>query len=313
MEKKGLVLVAGLLALVALVSCCEENGFEMPPIVGENNGISFSSNIMSMNPGTKASGTMWDEGDPIGVYMFKAAEGTLVGIEENIKYTAFESGESVDFNPVGNGVFFPDNGTIVSFMAYYPYRADIMGDNDAGHIYKVDVVNQTNQSVIDLLHSLNIDEKYNKYSDYEKIPLKFTHMLSQIKINLIAGLGFDSFDDVDVSVSITGMNTTADFNLFNGSFTQLADEYEITPFKSEESSYEAIVLPSSGISGKAKIVITLKKEGGNTDAFYWTFNNNLGPSNSYTYNVTVNRTGLAVEGSINDWAIPDNDKDVSAK
>jgi hypothetical protein len=298
MKKKSLVLVAGLLALVALASCSKESGPDMP-IVGENNGISFSSNITNRNPGSRASGGTWAKSDPIGVYMFKETGTTL--LEENIKYLAEEGGASVSFKPEGNSIFFPDDNTEVTFMAYYPYKAGVT------NIYSVDVSSQTNQSAIDLLYSFDEVTTYNKYSQNvdKTIPLQFTHMLSQIKINLTKGAGLNNLDGV--TVSLKGMKTKADFDLFNGLLNELKEEAVIIPLLSTNNSYEAIVLPDN-IQNNAEIVITLERKEGEgeeektyTDRFFWTFNNDLKASNSYTYNVTVNRTGLVVKGSINEW------------
>jgi len=315
MKKKSLVLVAGLLALVALASCSKESGPDMP-IVGENNGISFSSNITNRNPGSRASGGTWENADSIGVYMFEWAETTLAKSKKNVKYIASVGGAEANFNPAleDSEIFFPDDDTYVVFMAYYPYRKDIVGDYSNGNIYKVNVSNQEKQSAIDLLYSFNKETKYNKYSKVGegKIPLEFTHMLSQIKISLTAGTGFNDLEGV--TVSLEGMNTTADFYLFKGELKELKEEVVIIPLLSTNNSYEAIVLPDN-TSGKAKIKITLERKDGEenyTDRFFWTFDHDLVASNSYTYNVTVNRTGLVVEGSITNW-LPGGEKSVSAE
>jgi len=276
----------------------------------------FSSNILIMNSPAKAAGNVWDASDAIGIYMY--AEATLDVVEDikNIKYITDDGGTVGSFKPTGTRIYFPDNGDKVRFMAYYP-QIDGIQVND---IYPVNVADQSEQEVIDLLYSFNTSAKYDKKSPDRKVSLVFDHQLTKIQVNVKAGEGLSNSDLQDIVVSFSGFNTTADFNLTNGSLNnpeapEDIDMLKITAKEGYTASFEAIVLPSTEIP-TASIVFDLKNgnpgAGIESDLFTWDFNNTLNKSTRYIYNVTINRSGIVVEATINDW-IPTDEEDIDAK
>ena len=276
----------------------------------------FSSNILIMNSATKAAGNTWDATDAIGIYMY--AESTLDVVEnmKNVKYITDEGGTIGSFKPTGTRIYFPDNGDKVRFMAYYP-QLDGIQVND---IYPVNVADQSEQEDIDLLYSFNQSAKYDKKSPDRKVPLAFDHQLTKIHVNVKAGEGLSNSDLQDIVVSFSGFNTTADFKLTDGFLNNLGapediDMLKITAKEGYAASFEAIVLPSTEIP-TASIVFDLKNGSIEpeivNDIFTWDFNNSLNKSTKYIYNVTINRSGIVVEATINDWT-PTSEEDIDAK
>ena len=298
--KKYLLSAITIIAAGVLASCNQNDV--------ENNSsdskveVKFSSNIVKVNtPKTKMSGNKWDKNDAIGIYMFESGTNIVVEEKSNIKYTTQSEGTIGSFTDAGNVIYFPDNGDKVCFMSYYPYTENIINN-----IYKVDVSNQSNQSLIDLLHSYT-GTLYDKTVTGKKVSLLFDHELTKININVKVGTGLVDSDLDDIIVTIEEFNTKADFNLISGEIENPTTISSISPKKTNKVndyvvSYESIVIPTNN-PGVAHLKFDLNNsDGQNNDVFKWSFNGTtLLKGTEYTYNVTINRSGIVVEAEINNW------------
>ena len=313
MKKYRFLTAAMLLASASVVVSCnrDKNSGIVPDGRVE---VQFSSNIITTNTTTKASDNTWDAADAIGVYMYEENDVEVVENMKNIEYVTENGGQTGSFKAVGTVIFFPDNGDKVRFMAYYPYDENLAND-----VYKVNVTDQNSQPAIDLLYSFNTNAKYDKKTPGKKVPLVFDHQLTKIYVNVKAGDGLTNDDLQSIEILFDGMNTTADFSLVNGSLNNVDDPsnidlLKITAKEGYAASFEAIVLPSETVPD-AQIVFDLKNGDGadiESDVYTWAFNNTLDKSTRYTYNVTINRSGIVVEATINDWTHTD-DEDIDAE
>ena len=316
MKKYQFLTVAVWLAsAAAIVSCNEDRDIDVDVPSHSETEVIFSSNIITMNTHTKASGTTWDPSDAIGVFMYEENDVNIVENKSNIQYVTELGGKDGSFKAESTVIYFPDNGDKVRFMAYYPYRSDIAND-----VYEVNVATQSSQPAIDLLYSFNKDAKYDKTTPDKKVPLVFDHQLTKIYVNVKAGDGLTNDDLQKIKISFAGLNTEADFNLVSGLLSNQSAPAEIIPKsllanETFAASFEAIVIPSVEVPN-AQIVFDLKNgdagEGIENDIFTWKFNNTLAKSTKYTYNVTVSRSGIVVEATINDW-IDTEDSDIIAE
>ena len=107
--------------------------------------------------------------------MLNNADGTP--IESNVPYIT-SSGDGIF---VGDGDFirFPEEGTVVDFVACYPYKADLAD----GLSYSVDVSDQSSQKAIDLMVSNNLTGR-DLTNQATGNNLQFTHVLSKLVLNL---------------------------------------------------------------------------------------------------------------------------------
>ena len=316
MKKNLFFKVSMLLSLAAVtVSCDCDKGTHI--LSRDRNEVKFSSNINMVNNRTKVSGSTWDASDAIGVYMYEEASFNIVENRKNIQYVTNLGGEKGNFEAAGTIIYFPDNGNKVRFMSYYPYQADLSVDDD---VYEVDVVDQSSQSAIDLLYSFDKDAKYDKRTPNKKVPLIFDHQLTKVYVNVKAGNGLVDDDLQSIGISFNGLNTKADFDLMTGFLNNQGTPSPIdlrrTAVKSGyAASFEAIVLPDENVP-VAQIIFDLNngdtETGVSSDVYTWTFNNVLDKSTLYTYNVVINRSGIVVEATINDW-LPTEDADVNAE
>ena len=297
-----------LLAIIAIIGITASCNHKDNYIPSENRTkVKFSSSIITAIPATKAIDITWEPNDAIGIYMFERNATTVVEEKSNVKYVTQGGSTNTSFVNSGNIIYFPDNGDEVRFMSYYPYTNEI-----TSNIYKVDVSSQTSQKDIDLLYSFKEDGYYSKATPGKTIPLTFEHKLTKIIINVKSGEGIDAEDLETLQVGFTGLNTQADFDLINGSLTNLSEVAAIEPKNASpkdgyQVGYEAIVLPTTEIEG-AKIVFTLNSE----DEFSWDFNKALAQSTKYTFNVTINRSGIVVVATIKEW-LNGGEEDIDAE
>ena len=302
MKKTKILATTLLSAVIMLMVSCKHDDDNAVISAGGKTPVSFSSNIIAMNSVGKAVGNVWEVDDKIGIYMFEEGNINVVESVENIAYITSAAGAKGDFKPTTKTIYFPDNGSKVRFMAYYPHSASVTNS-----IYKVDVSNQTSQKDIDLLYNFKIDASYDKTVANKKVPLVFDHKLTKVIINVKAGEGLEESDLGDIGIHIEGLSTTANFDLTTGTLSNIENVSNITPVTAtakDNYAYgcEAIVIPTTDVPSGAKIVFNLSDgEGGASDVFSWNFNSLLKSGSKYTYNVTINRSGIVVDASINNW------------
>lgn len=287
----------GFLSLVAitallLVSCNTDDDIQEA-----NDGkVLFSSGIEGpqLRVGG-ADGDEWEGDESIGIYMRNNADEAI--LSNNVEYKAQSAGKTTTFTST-TPIYYPVNTPVkVEFIAYHPHQTPLAGD----YGYKVNVATQTSQSAIDLM----VAEADNGGTGYDKantspVNLKFYHQLAKVVLNVSPGDGVD--DLTGLAVSLTGMNTTADFDIATKALTGETDAAAITPFNAGGNAYEAILLPVTTLGTSHVVEFAVD---GNTYA--WTMSDNDGgitglvAGNKYTFNVTVQKNKVSVSGTIEAW------------
>ena len=99
---------------------------------------------------TRVTGSSWDDGDAIGVFM--TAAGTPLSTSALSQNVEYKTTGANSFEPVNESeaIYFPFDGSGVDFIAYYPYREEIID-----FTYPVSLYSQSSQADIDLLYSNN--------------------------------------------------------------------------------------------------------------------------------------------------------------
>ncbi|MFI3297370.1 MAG: fimbrillin family protein [bacterium] len=268
-------------ASAMMFTSCDSNSNVDVPFDGE---VRITSAI-----GTRASGATWDAGDAIGVYM-NLYQGDLGALGENIEYTtASGDGNFTSTSPL----YFPteDNAT-VDFLAYYPYVTDGSFDPTA---YGVDVSNQDDLTLIDLMTA----SATNVVRSSDAVSLEFYHKLSNIVINITPGSGLSESDLAGLTVTLSGTDTEASYNLTTNEITLGENVADITLNTEDDGlSAEGIVIPQTLSGVKLSFATTT----------YGTFEASITNTaeftigNQYVYNVTVNTGGLTMSNaSIISW------------
>lgn len=272
---------------VALSSC---EGDTPDPFGFIAKEIQLSATIEGLK--TRASGSAWDKGDAIGVYMKKSGE-TLApsSLMKNVQY---QTTGTTAFSPAKGAktITFPLDGSNVDFISYYPYKEDI-----ADFIYPVDLSNQSVQADIDLLYS---DNAKTFHAGNPAVNMQFSHQLSKIMLQITHKIE-SSLDDIEVI--ITNVSTKADFNLASGILSAPSATGNIPCMVSSDgATAEAILLPTTNLNGMEfwfvldnetfKIPLSSVPE---IQAF--------NKSTRYTYNIYLDSDLISAitTGEISDW------------
>lgn len=277
--------VAALLAL-SLAAC---NNEEITTTPDSRVALQVTGGIQ-----TRAFDDRWEENDEIDIFGFTQGDAPTQAYS-NVRYVT-KNGDGA-FTPDGNTIYLPTDDSSLDFVAYYPHTASLTADG----IYAVDVTDQSGQKDIDLMAA----SKQTGNRIDATVAFNFVHKLSKVIFTFKPGDGMTDTELAGMTVQLTNQQTLATFDV-----TQSDGEVVVgtnTPATltlntaADGSSSEGIVLPSSDFSG-----MTLHLELSDGSSFFnWDLNNSIADKfeagKKYVYDITVNRTGLGVTSTIEDW------------
>lgn len=285
------------ISALLLASCSNDDSPEV------NDGrVNFTSGITA-TPKTKvatdnAGNSTWNVNDPIGVYMVANTTTTIAESAENIPYKATTAAASTSFAASSASViYYPVNAPAkVDFVAYHPYNTSV-----TNWVYPVNVSTQTPQTDIDLMYATadNAGAGYDKSST--NVNFTFSHQLVKLIINVSTGTGVTGTVS---AVSITGMNTSAKFDLEGtDGLTDLGTLQAITPYTATAGTrYEAILLPATALNTMHSVTFTTTAN----ETFIWPMSNDinsLAGGSIYVYDITLTKHAVTAEGSITKWTV----------
>lgn len=238
---------------------------------------------------TRAADDHWDDKDAIGVYMVNGENNSIVGNVSNYRYTVVTGGQNGTFIPAdeNNTAYFPENGTAVNVMAYYP-----QGNVDNGKL-SLDLSDQSEQPRIDLMSARA--EGASKSSP--TVNLQFKHRLTKLFFNIEGDVNTDG-----INATISNQYTKIQYDILNDKLL-IADgsEKENIVMKywnldeGKNRFVEAIVLPNDENNSAVDRQLTFQL---NEKIFKATINNStkFEAGKKYTYNVKFATTS---SGNIN--------------
>ena len=243
---------------------------------------------------TRAYDDQWEKGDEIGIFGFTQGDAPTQA-HTNVRYVT--TGGNGTFTPDGTTIYLPTDGSSLDFVAYYPHTTDLENG-----IYTVDVENQSDQSAIDLMAAdTQTADRINN-----TVAFNFGHKLSKIVLTFKPGDGMALSELTGMKVQLTNQQTLATFDV-----TQPDGEVVVgtnTPATltlntdADGTSSEGIVLPSANFDG-----MTLHLELSDGSSFFnWDLEKSQNADKfeagkKYVYDITVNRSGLGVTATIEDW------------
>lgn len=285
--------------LLSFSSCSTDD-----TVIEDDGQVRFTAGIQQAAPNTPASraaGDAWAQGDAIGIFMVAHGTTTISEGAENYKFTTTGS---TSFTPVaGNEIFYPMDGSLVDFVAYYPYRPDAA----LGTAIDVALGDQDNQPSFDLVWAKvnNSDAGFSK-SVSGAVALGFNHKLAKLVMNCKPGDGVTANDLKNgMTVSIKGTKTTNTFDLATGTLGTPETVATIAPRKlatvpqggGYAVAYDAIIIPGSYAKGAVTVEFTI-----GSDVFTWTADAlTFDGGNEYIYDVNITRTGVTMTGTISAW------------
>ena len=277
----ALALLAG-----AMVSCSSEDATPSTPT--DKVAAQFNGGIYVR---TRAVGSSWSANDKIGIFMTKAGESlAAANISEGIDNVPYQTDGGLAFSPVSGGktVYFPIEGN-VDFYSYYPQTTI----ND----YKValNVADQTSQEAIDFMYAKATG--CNKVTP--QVELSFSHQLANLILDIQPGDGLQHEDLVNLTIKVKNQNTTATYNLADGTLSDEGTPADITMHTTTAGKkYEAILLPTTETSR----ILEFDLNNGHDAPFVWAMPTKLDGGSKYYYTVVkLSRTAMKVSGTIVPW------------
>ena len=279
-------------------------------------------------PTTRAIGTNWNA-DRIGVWVKDAPASEMETLYKNVLYTTTSTSATAEFTATtGEGIFFQDADETVTFAAYAPYQESDANETLPGNNGKVDVKTDnmntaTDQEKIDFLFASGAvaSRRDNTVSFADATPEtpnddddhSFHHKMAQLNVvfQVSTNDGFAANQIFDGTFNLGGLVHDGTFNVTDGK-TALTGEplnsWDISGCKHTDApttrTYSLILLPQELSSNPLDVAITIN---GQTYRNNTTINQDLEPGNSYTYTITVRKSGLVVSGcTITGWKDNDN-------
>lgn len=275
-------------------------------------------------PQTRAIGTQWNA-DNIGV-MVTAATSNMKDLYKNVKYTTTSTGDKATFSAAtGAGIFFQDAKETVTFAAYAPYQQSdanaLPGTNGAVTVNTADKNGSDKQETIDFLYASgatasrsNSTVTFADKSNDGGADCSFKHKMARLdlvlQVSTTDGFSADQiFADAN-TVNLSGLKHAGTFNVTTGVAAVNADatvinNWNITACKKADDkttntrTYSLILLPQDASATGLPLTINI---GGQNYMNTGDIKPKLEAGNSYTYTITVKKTGLTVSGcTITDW------------
>lgn len=263
------------LALLVMLCACNEEQPNASMSDEQSREVRFTSTVETAM--TRAAGAAWTTGDRIGVYMLKSgetlAQGSLLG--EGAYVTNAGDGNFV--SATNTPLEYPEDGSAVDFIAYYPYQEDVVSP----YIYNINVADQTDPEKIDLLYSENLTGRDLSSPTGN---LQFYHQLSTLVLKL------KGENLTGVQVEISGLPTKATFALADGTLTvDEASTADIIMYTNADAAEVSAMLIPQMLDGALSLRMTL---GGKTKEFQVSIQDNeLKAGERYTFTVNVTNTG----------------------
>ncbi len=310
--KQNMILLAA--AALALAACNNET----PET--DNRPVAARITAGLSTPTTRAIGTNWNA-DEIGVWVKDAPASEMETLYKNVHYTTDSKEATATFTATtGEGIFFQDADETVTFAAYAPYQpsngnATLPGNNGKVDVKTDNMNTATDQEKIDFLFAEGATATRTNYTvtfadntasggaDHS-----FHHKMAQLNVVFQTSEtdGFSPFDVFGCSFNLGGLIHEGTFNVTDGTTETTGSEvadWDISGCKYTDASttrtYSLILLPQDLTNKALNVKVGI---GGQTYSNNNTINPNLQAGYTYTYTITVKKSGLVVSGcTITPW------------
>lgn len=298
------VMLASAAAVVMLASCSKDGAEAADDMV-----LRLSAeNILSRVSGSGLQLTQFASGEKVAVFLAENVDGTATtggdGVtvyDQPLKYTADGSG-GLEFYSTGGTwsvrkpQYWPESGRGLFIYGVYP--ADAAASHDGENIFSV----QTDQSSADGYKASDLmtgaPAQNPAARTVQKVQINFNHLLTKIDVSLTAGDGFAEDDLSSAAVYITNTLPSVRFSADGETFGTVTDGDRIDIKVCSGTAGAAIIAPQTVSAGTAFIKVVV---GGGTYVHKLTSDVTFAGKSAYTYNITVNKTGLSVTSNIIAW------------
>lgn len=170
---------------------------------------------------------------------------------------------------------------------------------------------KSNDDLLIATHTFNTTPGANGHT----IPLPFTHVLSKVTVNIIAGEGFtpDDFAGDKHSVLLNNLILTGDVNIATGTATPTGAATDSfapqkiatgTAVTGTVATYEALIMPQEVSKGTTLITVNFGGKDYTVDGSgigITTDTMSFVAGSNHTINVTFKKTGISLSATVADW------------
>lgn len=267
-------------------------------------------------PATRAIDQSWSQGDKIGVMVTAAANSDMTTLYQNVEYTVGGAGTNGTFTAAtGKGIFFQDASETVTFAAYSPYQtsanaATLPGTN--GTVTGINTQVQTDQATqetFDYLFASGATASKDAPTVEFKEGNNFKHQMARLILVLKTSEtdGFTANQVFNGTYNLGGLKHDGTFNVTNGTATatggavndwNITNNYKVDNNSANTRTYTMILYPQA-LGGALTFSATIADQ---TYTNATAIQPALAAGTSYTYTITMKKTGLTVSGcTINPW------------
>lgn len=255
--------------------------------------INISTSLVQLS-GTRVTDYAFEAGDKIGLYVVnRTAESTAQPLKptgnhvDNMAFTY--SGTWTPATPI----YWLDDKTHADFYLYYPYRADMNNVESMAVSLKADQSTEEAYKASDFLVGSATDVAPTE----QAVSIASRHLMSQMLITLVPGNGFtdETLAAADVSVKINAAMTNATVSLASATVSPTGATSSITPLKTGDFNYKALVVPQEINAGN---LITVTVDGRD---FNLPRTISLESGHLYRCTVTLSKTSNGINVSIDRW------------
>lgn len=267
-------------------------------------------------PATRAIDQSWSSGNTIGVMVTSAVNSNMTTLYRNVKYMVGGAGTNGTFTAAtGKGIFFQDASETVTFAAYSPYQTSA----DAATLPKTngtvtgvntqDQKTQATQETFDYLFASGATASKSNPTVEFKDGNNFKHKMARLILVLKTSEtdGFTAGQVFNGTYKLGGLKHNGTFNVTDGTAAateEAVNDWDITNnYKEDDKSantrtYTMILYPQA--TGRALTFSATIADQTYTNAT--AIQPALAAGTSYTYTITMKKTGLTVSGcTINKW------------
>lgn len=272
-------------AAISLASCSDSD----EPLV-ENDGAA----IVTANIGdivSRAANTSWANGDAIGISTISTGKTQYA----NMQYSTTGNGDFTHVGGKASGIFFQSMDA-VNFSAYYPFSGT---EGTAAGIISGNTTDQTKQTTFDYLYANNgIASRTNP-----ELEFAFKHKMTRLILNFQtdAQSGFSASDVASGTFTIGGIKLNGTFNTATGAAAATGTASSAWTINATPTTdvnvrtYSLIFFPQA--VSPLSIVATIGGENYGCE-----ITPALNAGTSYSYTITIKKTGLTVgDCTISNW------------
>ena len=254
---------------------------------------------LSTDISTKATDSQYENGDMIGVYVVNNVDGeagTLANSGNHLDNTKFTF-DGTEWK-ADKEVYWADQTTPADFYCYYPYTASVSDVTALTFSVKENQSSIADYKASDLLYGKTTGAQPSE----EPVKITTKHALSNIIVYVTPGKGYteETLAAEDITVTVTGVKTTAKLNLATGAVSADGNLKDIVPYK-ENSYWRALVVPQD-IIGTEIIKVTV-----GSDVYTLNQTVTFEPNKQHKCTLKINRIGEGVNISIGGWESADTD------